>query len=109
MGLAQAELGPLWMIDSPQNTPVIKELRRRQGSTPSNAPASFNAVPGRSAEDSVIAFIGTVIDHHPGWQTFEVVGARPSLLILDEFRQYAIGSTEETLRGFIFSKHSPVA
>jgi hypothetical protein len=108
LGMAQAELGPLWMIDSSQNRPVIEELWSRRGSEPANSPTYFNAVPGRSAEESAIAFIGTIIDHHPDWRTLEVIGARPSALILDEFRQYAIGLIEETPRGFIFSKRSDV-
>ena len=109
LGKAKAELGPLWMIDSPHNRPVIEELWSNRGSTPANAPTYFDAVAGRSAEEAAVALIGTVIDHHPGWQTLEVIGAPPSAMILDEFRQYAIGSVKETPRGFVFSKHSSLA
>jgi hypothetical protein len=98
----QAELGPLWVIKSPQNTSVIEELWAAGSSRFINSPACFDAVPGRSLEDSAEICIGTVHDHHPEWRVFEIVGTPPTERLLDALRECAAGSVRATATGFEF-------
>ena len=103
----QVGLGPLWVIKSPRNAAVIERLWTSQLSDLACAPTIFDAVPDRSAEDSAAAFIGTVHDHHPDWEVFEVVGARLSPRLLATLHECAAGSAEETPRGFVFTRDQP--
>ncbi|MEI9886607.1 MAG: hypothetical protein WDN08_08920 [Rhizomicrobium sp.] len=99
-----AKLYPLWVIKSPRNTPVIEWLWANETSPWPSAPTVFDAVSGRTAEDSAVAFIGTVDDHHPDWQTFEVVGVPLSQKLLDAMHECASGSAAATATGFIFTR-----
>jgi hypothetical protein len=101
---ARARIGPLWVIDSPTNTPVIKELWASGERYDANSPTHFNAVAGRSLEDSVIASIDTVDTQHPNWTTFEIIGAALSPRLLRALLEYAHGSAVETPTGLIFSR-----
>jgi hypothetical protein len=101
---ARARVGPLWVIDSPKNTPAIKELRTSDGKYDASSPTLFDAVPGRSPEDCAIVFIDTVDTHHPSWTTFEIVGAALSPRLLSALLEYAHGSAVETPTGLIFSR-----
>jgi hypothetical protein len=101
-------VGPLWVVDSPSNTAVIKELWAAGKRHDANYPTYFNAVAGRSPEDSAAALIDTVDQHHPNWQTFEVIGAEPTGRLLGVLREYGDGSAERTPTGFIFSRPSNV-
>jgi hypothetical protein len=101
---AQSMLGPLWVIQSPQNTPIIRELWATENSRFPDSPTLFDAVAGRSPEESAVEFIETVDEHHPGWQTFEIIGVRPSAKLLDALHRCAMGSIRETRTGFIFSQ-----
>ena len=101
---ARSRMGPLWVIDSSTNTPVIKEIWASGESYDASSPTHFNAVPGRSPEDSAIAFIDTVDTHHPNWTTFEIIGAPLSPRLLSALLECAHGSAVETPMGFVFSR-----
>jgi hypothetical protein len=101
---ARAKIGPLWIVDSSTNTPVIKELWASGERYNANAPTHFNAVPGRSPEDAAIAFIATIDTHHPNWTTFEIIGAAISLRLLNALLECAHGSAVETPTGLVFSR-----
>jgi hypothetical protein len=88
---ARAKLGPLWVIASPQNCPVIEEVWAAGEVYDINSPTYFDAVPGRSREDSALAFIGTVDAHHPDWTTFEIIGVRSSAAIVNALLECADG------------------
>jgi hypothetical protein len=100
---ARAKL-PLWVIASPKNTPVIERLWASGERYGANAPATFDAVSGRSAEDSAIAFIDTVDMHHPDWPSFEIVGVRSTPKLVNALLEYASGSAVETQTGLVFSR-----
>jgi hypothetical protein len=100
----RARLGPLWVIASPKNTLVIKRLWASGERYDANSPATFDAVPGRSAEESAIAFIDTVDMHHPDWGSFEIIGVRLSPKLLSALLECANGSATETPTGFVFSR-----
>ena len=98
----QSRTGPVWVVDSPENTRAIRELWSTETSPYPNAPTCFDAVAGQSPEESAIAFIGTVHEHHPDWQIFEVIGAKLSEILLADLRECAPGWAEETPTGFVF-------
>ena len=100
----RASIGPLWVIDSSTNTPVINELWASGVRYDANSPARFNAVPGRSPEDSAIAFIDTVDTHHPNWTSLEIIGVALSPRLLSAFLEYGLGSAVETPTGLVFSR-----
>ena len=101
---ARARIGPLWVIDSSTNTPVIKALWASGERYDENSPTHFNAVPGRSPEDCAIAFIDTIDTHHPNWTTFEIIGAALPPRLLRALLEYANGSAVETPAGLVFSR-----
>jgi hypothetical protein len=101
---AQAEIGPLWVIQSPLNTEAIKELWAAGNLRFADAPTYFDAVPTRTPEDSAVNFIGTVDEHHPAWETFEIIGVRLSLRLLEAMEECGAGTTKETATGFIFTR-----
>ena len=103
---ARAKLGPLWVIASPRNTPIIEQLWASGERYDANSPATFDAVPGRSAEESAIAFIDTVDTHHPDWDSFEIIVVRSSPKLVTALLEYANGSAVETQTGLIFSRDS---
>ena len=51
----RARVGPLWVIASPQNCSVIRELWAASVHYGANPPTYFDAVAGRAAEESAIA------------------------------------------------------
>jgi hypothetical protein len=99
---AQAQLGPLWVIRSPRNEPVINDLWAGGQSRFADSPTLFDHVPGRSPEDAAIEFIGNLNEHHPEWQTLEIIGVRQSPKLLAALRECAAGLSRKTRRGFIF-------
>ncbi len=101
---AQSKVGPLWVVGSPANKRAIEELWATEVSPYANAPTYFAAVAGRSREEAAHISIGTVHDHHPDWQIFEVVGVGLSGLLLEELRGCAAGSAKETPTGFVFTR-----
>jgi hypothetical protein len=101
---ARAELGPLWVIRSPDNVLAIEAIWASGKSPFVDAPTVFNAVPGRSSEDAAYWCIGTVHDHHPAWRTFEVIGVGLSDKLLHAMRECASGDAKETDEGFVFTR-----
>ena len=101
---AQSMLGPLWVIQSPRNAPVIRELWATENFRFPDSPTLFDAVAGRSPEELAMEVIETVDEHHPAWQSFDIIGVRPSAKLLDALHRCATGSTKETRTGFIFSR-----
>jgi hypothetical protein len=99
-----AEVGPLWMIDSPANRPVMEALWARAEGQPSNDLTLINAVRGRSAEDTVVESIGTADEHHPNWTVFEIVGITVTERILAMLSRLADGTVQNLPLGFIFSR-----
>jgi hypothetical protein len=97
-------MGPFWVIQSPANTAAINALWATLHSRFADAPTYFDAAPGRTAEDSAEAFIGTVDEHHPYWRTFEIIGTPLSARLLAALRECAPGSAQETGEGFVFTK-----
>jgi hypothetical protein len=100
----QAEIGPLWVIDSPENVSAIKELWAAGKSPFANAPTCFNARKGAPPEEAASDFIDTVDEHHPAWHSFEVIGVRFTPKLAEAMRQYGLGDARETQTGFIFTR-----
>lgn len=101
---ASVKLGPLWVIASPKNSPVIERLWASGEQYDASSPTIFDAAAGKSAEESAIAFIRTVDTHHPDWGTFEIVGVRSSPKLVNVLLECASGSAVETQTGLIFSR-----
>ena len=105
--LEQAERGALWLVRSPQNSAVIRELWARGPSPLPNSPTLFNEVHGELTQEDVAHMIVTVDEHHPGWQTFEVIGYQPTPFLLDTLQELA-GSegsvVSEDAAGFVFAR-----
>jgi hypothetical protein len=100
--MTKAEIGPLWVIDSPANTPVIKAIWSQGISKFSDSPTCFRDY--QDKEKSAAIAIGTLHDHHPEWKTFEVIGVEPRPGILDAFAECASGTHKLTSEGFIFER-----
>lgn len=101
---AQSELGPLWIIESPENTPVIEEIWANGKSLFADSPTYFEAAPGQSPEEAAALNIGAINEHHPNWQTLEVIGVELSDKLLGALTEYAVGTVNETKTGFVFRR-----
>jgi hypothetical protein len=104
--IKQAELGPLWVIDSSENTPVIKEIWTAKTSRFADSPTFVTGYSDLTREEAAIICVGTVHDHHPLWRTFEFVGVRESSRLLAALNECAGGSVRTTSDGFIFERAS---
>lgn len=101
---AQTEIGPLWVIESPENGAAIKALWAGRHLPCMNAPTIFHTIPGRSSEEAAALNIGTVDEHHPNWQTFEVIGVPLSQALLNAFHEFTSGTAQDTAEGFVFTR-----
>lgn len=102
--IKQAELGPLWVVDSPENTPVIREIWAAKNSRFVDSPTFLTGYSNHTREDAAIICVGTVHDHHPLWRTFEIIGTRESPGLIEALKECADGSTRKTSDGFIFDR-----
>jgi hypothetical protein len=102
----RARLGPLWVIGSPKNIAVIKELWEAGETYDANSPTYFDDLPQRSLEDSAVAFIGTVDTHHPDWTSFEIIGVPCSRRLIEALLECAVGSAVETPTGLVFQREN---
>jgi hypothetical protein len=104
--IKQAELGPLWVVDSPENTPVIKEIWAAGSARFADSPTFLTGYSDHTREETAIICVGTVHDHHPLWQAFEIIGTPVSPSLLNALKECANGSTRKTSDGFIFDRAS---
>jgi len=102
---AKSRLGPLWVVQSPTNIAAMLKIREAK-EKPSDDLTLFNNAAEKSPEELAAHFIGTLDEHHPKWQEFEVVGAQPSAQLLGVFKEYGAGSVKQTSKGFIFSRQT---
>ncbi len=97
-----AQLGPIWMVKSGTNEAVAKRLWQ----TP-NLPADHVTVfdsKKMSAEDLCIGQLDNIDQHHPVWNSIEVIGAHPTERIRSALKEYGPGDYDLHPEGFVFHR-----
>lgn len=102
----------VWVVESPDNTPVIYEIWRSNENDTSRDPlesgvTSFQAGERDSPEDMCLEIIHTIDEHHgeyshdPPWIEIEVFGVKLTEVIRSAFDAIGGNSYMETDSGFI--------
>lgn len=102
----------LWVVESPVNTSVAREVWREEQARPSGDPlgsgvTTFQAGSDESPEDVCARLAGDLDEHHgghahtPGWTEIEVFGAALNPRLQQVFGDVGATSFEPTPSGFI--------
>lgn len=102
--IKHAELGPLWILDTPENKRAIEEIWAAKSSRFVDSPTLLTGYSDHTPEETARICVGTVHDHHPSWRTFEIIGAEESQSLIAALKECANGSSRKTREGFIFER-----
>jgi hypothetical protein len=110
---ALAPDAPVWIIQSPVNTPVAERIWKEQHNNNHLTGVTTFVAQGGTAEDEFLRILGTVDEHHgpyssePPYSLLEVTGCAPSERVIEVLRDRGFTVTTSTSEGFNASK--PVA
>ncbi len=96
-----SRLGPVWILESPANTPVIQELWQGASTMEKVEVTSFQDAPDLSTEAICADIIATVAEHHAGWSEIEVVGVGLTPLLRHAFEEIGASVSASTAGGFV--------
>ena len=83
---------PIWIVQSAENNPVVEQLR-------SAGQDITTFLPG-----TLLDWMSTIDEHHPGWRTLEVHGHELSPEVIEMLRDYGDGKYDTALDHFRFSR-----
>ena len=105
--MAYAEIAPIWLIQSPLNVDVVRQIWEFGSARFPGSPTYFDPLDHLTREDRVAEAIWTMDDHHSEWWKFEVISHPLTDKILKAFEECAPGYAETTSKGFVFHRTGP--
>jgi hypothetical protein len=103
---------PVWIIDSPSNTPVAHRLwKERPAANHLTGITTFKPRSASSPEDELLAQLNTIDLHHgqysanPPYSIIEVIGCPPSERVRAAFAEFGFGVDSISSDGFIAIYH----
>ena len=103
---------PVWIIDSPSNTPVVHRLwRERPAVSHLTGITTFTASSGARPEDELVAHLDTIDLHHghysadPPYSVIEVIGCPASERVCSALTELGFTIDSATSEGFIATNH----
>jgi len=96
-----SRLGPVWIVESPANSPVIQDLWQRASTMNKIDVTSFKDAPDLSAEAICADIIADVDEHHARWSEIEVVGVGLTPRLREAFEEIGASIFASTTGGFV--------